>query len=252
MRTVIVIPTYNESDNIQALVEEILALGDDLQIVIVDDNSPDGTGEIAERLARSRTTVHVIHRPAKLGLGTAYITGFRRGFALGADRIMTMDADFSHHPSYIPQMLHMSQDYDVVIGSRYVDGGGTRYWGLPRRLLSRTANACARVVLGLNVRDCTAGFRCYRREVLEAIDLDNIFSDGYSFLVEMIYKCQEQGFRIAEFPIIFEDRRHGHSKISRQEIFKAMYTLARLRWEQALRVPFPKLKRRKGESPWNM
>lgn len=252
MRTVIVIPTYNESDNIQALVEAILALRRDLQVVVVDDNSPDGTGELVEQLARTHKAVHVIHRPGKLGLGTAYIGGFRRGFALAADRIMTMDADFSHHPSYIPRMIEMSRSFDVVIGSRYVDGGGTRYWSLPRRLLSRTANACARVVLGLHVRDCTAGFRCYRPEVLQSIGLDRIFSDGYSFLVEMVYKCEQQGYRIGELPIIFEDRRHGQSKISRQEIFKAVYTLARLRWERTSTVPFPKLERHKGESPWNM
>lgn len=252
MRTVIVIPTYNESDNIEALVAEILALGGDLQIVVVDDNSPDGTGEVVEHLARTNNAVHVIRRPAKLGLGTAHIAGFRRGFALGADRIITMDADFSHHPRYVPQMIELCKTYDVVVGSRYVDGGGTRYVGLPRQLLSRTANACARLVLGLHVRDCTSGFRCYRREVLESIHLDDIFSDGYSFLVEMVCRCWQGGHRIGEVPIIFEDRRQGQSKISRQEIFKAIYTLARLRWEQTFAVPFPKLERRKGESPWNM
>lgn len=252
MRTIIVIPTYNESDNIQALVEEILALRGDIQIVIVDDNSPDGTGEVIERLAQTYPAVHAIHRPAKLGLGTAYIAGFRRGFALGADRLMTMDADFSHHPSYIPQMIEASRTYDVVIGSRYVDGGGIRNWSLARRLLSRTANTCARLALSLHVRDCTAGFRCYRREVLESIDLDHIFSDGYSFLIETAYKCQKQGYRISEVPIIFEDRRQGESKISRQEIFKAMYTLARLRWEQTFMAPFPTLERRKRGSSWNM
>ncbi|HID87696.1 MAG TPA: polyprenol monophosphomannose synthase [Anaerolineae bacterium] len=234
MRAAVVIPTYNESDNIEALVEAIMALGEALQIIIVDDNSPDGTGQLAEDLAREHPVVHVLHRPAKLGLGTAYIAGFKEAFALGAERIMTMDADFSHHPRYIPQLLARSETHDLVIGSRYVDGGGILHWGLWRQVLSRTANTFARIVLGLKAHDCTAGFRCYRRQVLESIGLDHIFSDGYSFLVEMLFKCQQRGYRIAEVPIIFEDRRRGASKISRQEIFKAMYTVFRLRWEKGL------------------
>ncbi|MFQ6057614.1 MAG: polyprenol monophosphomannose synthase [Anaerolineae bacterium] len=251
MRTAVVVPTYNESDNIETLVEAIMALGTELQIIIVDDNSPDGTGQMAEALAKEHAAVHVLHRPTKMGLGTAYIAGFKQAFALGAERIMTMDADFSHHPRYIPQLLAKSDTHDLVIGSRYVDGGGIRYWDMWRRVLSRTANAFARMVLGLKAHDCTAGFRCYRRQVLESIDLDQIFSDGYSFLVEMLYKCQQRGYLIAEVPIIFEDRRRGASKISRQEIFKAMYTVFRLRWEKSFNTPLPQLKDSKGSSPWN-
>ena len=250
MRAAMIVPTYNESDNIQALIEAIIALGGALQIIIVDDHSPDGTGQLAEDLARQHPAVHVLHRPAKLGLGTAYIAGFKRAFALGAERIMTMDADFSHHPRYIPQLLARSQTHDLVIGSRYVDGGGTLHWGVGRQVLSGTANLFARIVLGLRAYDCTAGFRCYRRQVLESIELDQIFSDGYSFLLEMLYKCQQRGYRIAEVPILFEDRQQGASKISRQEIFKAMYTVLRLRWEKEFKRPFP-LGESEASSRWN-
>ena len=243
MKTAVIIPTYNESDNIEALTEEILALqsalgeapGNTTEVIIVDDNSPDGTGEIADELTKAYPGIQVIHRPAKLGLGTAYITGFREALALGADRIVTMDADFSHHPRYIPDLVAKSRDAQLVIGSRYVDGGGTLHWGLRRQILSRGANAFARLVLGLQAHDCTAGFRCYRREVLESIELDEIFSDGYSFLIEVLYKCQQKGWEIGEVPIIFEDRHRGASKISRREIFKALYTVLCLGWERLFR-----------------
>jgi dolichol-phosphate mannosyltransferase len=232
MKTAVIIPTYNEGDNIEALVKEIMALGDITEVIIVDDNSPDGTGEIADELAKVYRGIKVIHRPAKLGLGTAYIAGFQKALALGADRILTMDADFSHHPRYIPDLLARNQDAQLVIGSRYVDGGGTANWGLQRQILSKGANTFACLMLGLKAHDCTGGFRCYRREVLESIDLAEIFSDGYSFLIEMLYKCQQGGWEIGEVPIIFEDRRHGASKISRREIFKALYTVLRLGWKR--------------------
>lgn len=240
MKTAVIIPTYNESDNIEALAKEILALrlgsgqalGDITEIIIVDDNSPDGTGEIADELAKVYRGVKVIHRSGKLGLGTAHIAGFKEALALGADCIVTMDADFSHHPSYIPDLVARSRDAKLVIGSRYVDGGGTVNWGWQRQILSRGANTFARLVLGLKAHDCTAGFRCYRREVLESIELDEIFSDGYSFLIEMLYKCQRRGWGIGEVPIIFEDRRRGASKISQREIFKALYTVLCLAWER--------------------
>jgi len=232
MKTAVIIPTYNESDNIEALVEEILALDGITEIIIVDDNSPDGTGEIADELTKVYRGIKVIHRPTKLGLGTAHIAGFKEALALGADCIVTMDADFSHHPRYIPDLVAGSWDAQLVIGSRYVDRGGTINWGLQRQILSRVANTFARLVLGLKAHDCTAGFRCYRREVLESIELDEIFSDGYSFLIEMLYKCQQRGWEIGEVPIIFEDRRRGASKISRREIFKALYTVLCLGWER--------------------
>lgn len=236
MKTAVIIPTYNESDNIETLVKEILALGIINEIIIVDDNSPDGTGEIADELAKVYPGIKVLHRPAKLGLGTAYITGFKEALATGADCILTMDADFSHHPRYVPALLRKSQDAQLVIGSRYVDGGGTRNWGLQRQILSRGANTFARLMLGLKAHDCTGGFRCYQRGVLESIELDKIFSNGYAFLIEMLYKCQRKGWEIGEVPIIFEDRRRGASKISRHEIFRALYTVLSLAWRRI----FPK------------
>jgi dolichol-phosphate mannosyltransferase len=236
MRTAVIIPTYNESENIEALAKEILALEEVTEIIVVDDNSPDGTGEIADELAKMyRGSVQVIHRSGKLGLGTAYIAGFKAALDSGADCIVTMDADFSHRPSYIPDLVAKSKEAHLVIGSRYVDGGGTLNWGLRRQLFSRGANAVARLMLGLKAHDCTAGFRCYRREVLESIELDEIFSDGYSFLIEMLYKCQRRGWEIGEVPIIFEDRRLGASKISQREVFKALYTVLCLAWERVFR-----------------
>jgi len=252
MMTIVVIPTYNESDNIRSLVSEILKikpeLPGELGIVIVDDNSPDGTGQIADELAQHHPEVKVIHRPAKLGLGTAHIAGFKRSLAEGASFVISMDADFSHHPRYIPDIVRDLDRFQVVIGSRYVKGGGTLKCGRGRKILSRGANAFAKRMLGLRARDCTAGFRGYRREVLEALDLDSIFSNGYSFLIEILHRCQELGYQIGEVPIIFEDRRQGKSKISRREIIRAVYTVLRLRspglpWE-AWRSQYHKLRSR--------
>lgn len=229
MTTAVIIPTYNERENLPDLVRHILALPDPLRIIIVDDASPDGTGVVADELAARHACLHVLHRAGKLGLGTAYVAGFKRAFELGVDCVMTMDADFSHHPRYIPDILRAAEEVDIVIGSRYVPGGGTRHWGWQRVMLSWGANTFARIVLGLRAHDCTAGFRCYRRAVLESIDLDRILSNGYSFLLELLYACQSQGWRIGEVPILFADRQRGASKISRQEIFKALYTVLRLR-----------------------
>jgi dolichol-phosphate mannosyltransferase len=225
----VVIPTYNECDNIQRLIVEILALDPPPSVIVVDDSSPDGTGELADALASQHPgRVRVIHRPEKMGLGTAHITGFKLALAEGAERVLSMDADFSHHPRYIPAMLTKSQEAQLVIGSRYVNGGGTRFCSWKRRALSLGANLFAKLLLGLPARDCTAGFRCYHREVLSSINLDDIFSDGYSFLIEMLYRTKRRGWRIAEVPIVFEDRRHGVSKISRVEILAAVYTVLRL------------------------
>jgi dolichol-phosphate mannosyltransferase len=238
MTTAIIIPTYNERENIATLIGQILALSvETLHVIVVDDGSPDGTGAIVEELAHHDARVHLLQRGAKLGLGTAYVAGFRRAAALGVDRIMTMDADFSHHPRYIPDLLLAAEQYDIVIGSRYVAGGGTRHWGWERVLLSWGANTFARSMLGLRAHDCTAGFRCYRRVVLESIDMDGIFSNGYSFLIEMLATCERRGWRVGETPILFADRRHGSSKISRQEIFKALYTVMRL-WGRGSRSSF--------------
>lgn len=228
--TFVVLPTYNELENIELMINMLVDLPGDLNVVIIDDNSPDGTGEVADRLSQEhQERVFVVHRKGKLGLGTAYLRGFDFAMDRGAERIMTMDADFSHDPKYIPAMIEKSKaGYDLVIGSRYVSGGGAPDFPLRRKILSGGANAFARTLLGLKAHDATAGFRCYRRYVLETIPLDTIFSNGYSFLVEMLFLVQRAGFSIGEVPIIFMDRTRGKSKISRQEIYKAIYTVLRL------------------------
>ena len=228
MKSVVVIPTYNERENIGLLVDDILALPLDIQVIVVDDNSPDGTGELLDDMASRLPALHVIHRPGKLGLGTAHIAGFRSALSMDVECILTMDADFSHHPRHIPDLVAAARQWDIVIGSRYVPEGGTVDCGLNRTLLSQGANSFARLLLGLRAHDCTAGFRCYRREVLENVPLDHIFSNGYSFLIEMLYKCQRLGYSVSEVPIIFENRQRGSSKISKMEILRAAYTVLRL------------------------
>lgn len=228
--TYVIVPTYNEVDNIDELIGQLLDLPVNIGVIVVDDNSPDGTGDKADRWAVELPgMVHVIHRSGKLGLGTAYIAGFKFGLEkLKAAHLMTMDADFSHNPSFIPAMITKSRQKHVVIGSRYVAGGGTKNCTWKRIVLSRGANMVAKTLLGLEAKDVTAGFRLYHREVLESIPLDSIFSSGYSFLVEMLFLCQRRGWQIGEVPIIFEDRRKGQTKISRREVLKAQYTLLRL------------------------
>lgn len=233
----VIIPTYNEKDNIAILVEQILSLDLKPRVIIVDDNSPDGTGQIATNLAQQYLSVSVIHRQGKLGLGTAYIAGFKQALRDGAERLITMDADFSHNPTYIPALVKLANQFHITIGSRYVPQGGVLNWSWQRRFLSWGANLFARMTLGLKAHDCTAGFRCYRRDVLLTIDLDQIFSDGYSFLVEMIFKCQRQGYTVGEIPIIFANRVRGQSKISQREIYKAMLTVARLSASRMRRQP---------------
>lgn len=227
MRTTIILPTYNEAENIRRLLPELLSLPPEVSVCVVDDNSPDGTGRLADEWAARDARVSVVHRAGKLGLGTAYIAGFKYALAREAEAMLTMDADFSHHPRYIPAMLARAAEADVVIGSRYVPGG---YVGYPfhRRALSRTANWVARTAIGLRARDCTAGFRLYRDYTLRSIPLDRIFSNGYSFLVEMLTLIEWRGYRVVEVPIIFNDRQYGQSKISSSEIIRAMYTVARL------------------------
>jgi dolichol-phosphate mannosyltransferase len=235
LKSTVIVPTYNERENIVLLVPELLALPVGLNVIVVDDNSPDRTGLIVDEMAATQPRVSVVHRPSKLGLGTAYITGFKKALASGAERILTMDADYSHHPRHIPAMIERSQTADLVIGSRYVRGGGAVDSPAMRRLLSYGANAFAKTMLGLRAMDCTAGFRCYQRPVLESIDLDAIFSDGYSFLIEMLYKVQRRGWQVAEVPIRFMDRRRGTSKVSRSEITRALYTVVRLSASRVLR-----------------
>lgn len=227
--TFVIVPTYNEADNLDPLISQLLDLPVKLGVIVVDDNSPDGTGDLADKWAEKfPEQVHVVHRPDKLGLGTAYIAGFYKGFDLNAQRLMTMDADFSHNPRYIPAMIDLSREKHVVIGSRYVPGGGTVNCTWKRIMMSKIANMVARIALGLKAKDATAGFRLYRREVLQSIPLDEIFSSGYSFLVEMLFMCQRRGWQIGEVPIVFEDRRMGTTKISRNEVVKAQYTIFRL------------------------
>ncbi len=228
MKISVIVPTYNEIENITDLVAQLLALPLNLHVIVVDDNSPDGTGDAVDKLAAADNRISCIHRAGKLGLGTAYIAGFKKALNDGADLIITMDADFSHDPKYIPAMVELAKTNHVVIGSRYVPGGGVENWGKNRKFLSGFANHTSRTLLGLHAYDCTAGFRCYHREVLETLDLDSIFSNGYSFLTETAYKCQRMGCSFGETPIIFTNRTRGTSKISKQEIYKAMYTVARL------------------------
>ena len=230
MITSVIVPTYNEKENIGPLIDRLLELPVEVHVIVVDDNSPDGTGDIADRMMEKHPgRVDVVHREGKLGLGTAYIAGFKHAIKLQSDLIVTMDADFSHPPENIPAMIDKIQEgYDLVIGSRYVPGGKAVECTLPRKMLSWGANAFARVALGLTAHDTTAGFRCYRRDALESIDLDDIFSNGYSFLIEMLYKVQRQGWLVGEVPIVFHNRRQGVSKISRNEVMKAMYTVLRL------------------------
>jgi dolichol-phosphate mannosyltransferase len=230
----VVLPTYNEADNLENLATEVLAvLPDQRRLLVVDDNSPDGTGDIADRLAREREDVSVLHRDHKEGLGPAYIAGFRKALDGGADLVLTMDADFSHDPAHIPDLLGAARAADVVIGSRYVPGGGITEWGPTRRFISRGGSAYARTALGVGVRDLTGGFKVIRREVLKTIDLDTISSRGYAFQVETTYRAIRAGFRVVEVPIVFRDRRVGTSKMSKGIVAEAMW-----------RVPAMRLRRR--------
>ena len=226
----VVIPTYNERENITALLPAVLA-HPRMRVLVVDDSSPDGTGAIVYDIARDEPRVGLLTRPGKLGLGTAYVAGFKRALAEGAQFICEMDADFSHNPTYLPALLSAAErDYDLVLGSRYARGGATTDWGLGRKLISRGGNVYARAILGLPVTDSTGGYRCYRRSALETINLDAIHSNGYSFQIEMIYRVLRAGLRIGEVPIIFPDRRVGQSKMSRRIVLEALLTVWRLRF----------------------
>ncbi len=228
-RSLVIIPTYQEKENLKPLVEQVLSVRG-LDVLIIDDNSPDGTGEIADRLARGTGRVNVMHRSRKLGLGTAYLDGFRYALQAGYDYIFEMDADFSHHPRYLPDFLREIEKYDLVIGSRYLQGVNVVNWPLRRLALSYLANLYARLVTGLKVRDCTSGFKCYRRRVLKKIDLGKVKSDGYSFQIELSYLAQKAGFRLKEVPIVFEDRHAGSSKLSGGIIWEAVFVVWRLRF----------------------
>ncbi len=225
----VVIPTYNERENIPLLLPRVLDYPE-LSVLVVDDGSPDGTGDIIAREMEHNERVHLLRRAGKQGLGTAYVAGFRYALERGADYIFEMDADFSHDPRYLPDLLHAAETaYDLVIGSRYVPGGGTTDWGLVRQAISRGGNVYARLLLGLPLSDMTGGYRCYRRTALEAIDLDHIRSNGYSFQIEMAYRVHQAGLRVGEVPIVFPDRRVGASKMSKNIVWEALTNVLKLR-----------------------
>lgn len=230
-RALAIAPTYNEAENIGRLIDGIMQVEERPEVLVVDDASRDGTADIVRRKQQEfPDRVHLMERAGKLGLGTAYLAAFRWAMERGCyDFVMTMDADLSHDPVHMSEMLHMAKIADVVVGSRYVAGGGIRNWGPHRHVLSFGANLMARAILGLKAQDCTSGYRCYRTSLLQQLDLDSIKSDGYSCLMELLAVCQRRGVRIREIPIIFVDRRAGQSKISHKEILKAFATLWRLR-----------------------
>src|SRR5438874_9684224 len=230
MKTIIIIPTYNEIDNVRPLLQEIFLYAPDTDVLIVDDNSPDGTGKLADEIHDEDPRVRVMHRTEKAGLGKAYIAGFKYAIEYGYDAAFEMDADFSHDPRYLPDFLKAIEKADLVIGSRYIPGGDTPNWTILRRLISGGGNVFARFMLGIPVHDCTAGYRCYRRQVLESIELNTIESQGYAFQVELVYRVYKHGFKIVETPIIFMDRRVGKSKMSRTIFLEGFTWVIRTRF----------------------
>lgn len=232
MKTLIIIPTYNERENLPLLLKQIFSYAAQTDVLIVDDNSPDGTGQLAEELRKANAQIYVLHRPGKLGLGTAYIAGFKYAIEHGYDAAFEMDADFSHDPCYLPDFLKAIEHADLVIGSRYIPGGSTPNWSAARRLISGSGNIFARFMLGIPVHDCTGGYRCYRRSVLQNIDLDAVQSRGYAFQVELTYRVMLQGFKIIETPIAFMDRRLGKSKMSRKIVIEAFTYVLRTRFSK--------------------
>ncbi|MGZ4205538.1 MAG: polyprenol monophosphomannose synthase [Actinomycetota bacterium] len=226
MRVLVVLPTYNEAGTVQEVIERILASTPEVDVLVADDNSPDGTGAIADVIAAREPRVRVLHRPGKAGLGPAYVAGFRDGLARDYEALIEMDADLSHDPADVPRLIAAAQTADLVLGSRYAPGGGTRNWSKGRERLSRAGNTYARALLRIPVKDVTAGFRCYRREVLEALPLDQISSEGYGFQIEMAWRTWLMGFRVVEIPIVFTERREGVSKMSRAIVAEALRKVA--------------------------
>jgi dolichol-phosphate mannosyltransferase len=225
------IPTYNERENVEAICRAALGADARLDVLVVDDNSPDGTGQIADALAAKEPRIHVLHREKKEGLGRAYLAAFRWALEHGYQYVLEMDADFSHDPKYLPRLVDEAErGADLVIGSRYVHGGGTVNWGIGRQIISRGGSLYARTILGVGVRDLTAGFKCFRRAVLEALDLDGVTSSGYGFQIELTYKTLKKGFQVSEVPIVFEDRRVGNSKMSRKIFLEALWKVWKLRF----------------------
>ncbi|MDX6505644.1 MAG: dolichol-phosphate mannosyltransferase, partial [Gaiellaceae bacterium] len=226
-KAVVCLPTYNERENLERMLR---ALADkDVSVLVIDDNSPDGTGELADALAAELEHVAVLHRPRKEGLGPAYLAGFRRALADGAELVLELDADFSHDPNDVPRLIAAAAEADLVLGSRYVEGGSIANWGRVRRLVSSGGSLYARLLLGVGVRDLTGGFKCFRREVLETLDLEAIVSRGYAFQIETTYRALRAGFRVVEIPISFADREHGGSKMSRGIVAEAIWQVPALR-----------------------
>jgi dolichol-phosphate mannosyltransferase len=221
-KALVCLPTYDERENLAPMVEAILAEVPSLEILVIDDDSPDGTGRLADEIAARDPRVHVLHRAGKEGLGKAYLAGFAWALQRDYGLVLEMDCDFSHDPKHLPAMLAAVADHDLALGSRYVPGGGTVNWGLGRKLISRGGSLYARLILGLTARDLTGGFKCFRREVLEAIDLASVQCTGYAFQIELTYRASRRGFRILEVPITFVDRRVGHSKMSRRIVLEAI------------------------------
>ena len=229
----LILPTYDEAENIERFVRAVrtslLATGRPFHVLVVDDNSPDGTGTIADRLAAELTEVEVLHRAGKEGLGRAYVAGFRQALAAGAELVLEMDSDFSHDPADLPRLIEASDSADLVLGSRYVPGGGVLDWPLPRRLISRGGSLYARLVLGLRVRDLTGGFKCFNRAVLERIGINSIHADGYGFQIELTYRAVQAGFEVVEVPIIFRERQLGTSKMNARIALEAIWKVPALR-----------------------
>ena len=230
MRACVCLPTYNERENLEPMLRALAGvLGPDDRVLVIDDSSPDGTGEIAERLAGELPFVDVLHRERKEGLGPAYLAGFRRALADGAELVLEMDCDFSHDPRDVPRLIDATRDADVALGSRYVRGGAIRNWGAVRRFVSFGGSAYARILLATSLHDLTGGFKCFRRRVLETIDLDAVTAKGYAFQIEMTYRALRAGFRVVEIPITFVDRAHGGSKMSRSIVLEAIWRVPLLR-----------------------
>jgi dolichol-phosphate mannosyltransferase len=228
-RTVVCLPTYNERENLPRVIDALEQHG--VRVLVIDDNSPDGTGELADRIAAERDWVSVLHRERKEGLGPAYLAGFREALRGDAEFVLEMDADLSHDPAAVPRLIEACVNgADVALGSRYVEGGGTENWGRGRRIVSAGGSLYARTLLGLDIRDLTGGFKCFRREVLERIDLDAVTSKGYAFQIELTYRALRAGFRVVEVPIVFIDRTHGKSKMSRTIFLEAIARVPLLRF----------------------
>jgi len=241
-RALICLPTYNERENLGPITEAILAATPpDVDVLVIDDGSPDGTGLLADELAAREPRVHVLHRAKKEGLGKAYLAGFDWALARDYALVLEMDADFSHDPGYLPAMLAKAEEADLVLGSRYVPGGGTVNWGLGRKILSRGGSLYARTILGVRIRDLTGGFKCFRREVLEAIELGTVECSGYAFQIELTYRAILRGFRVAEIPIVFADRRVGQSKMSRRIVLEAIGKVWGMRGSAFARRPADKI-----------